>query len=97
MRRVNPPKTTIPNTLAALPNNQYATALELTSGKLDFDLEPLALSEAFTVASVLISFLKRDVLDAAVAALIFSVAPNDVLVVSDRELSRVVQNFFDCT
>ena len=32
VRRVRPPKTTIPNTLAALPSNQYATSLSLTSG-----------------------------------------------------------------
>lgn len=31
--RVNPPKTTIPNTLAALPSNQYPTTLLVVSGK----------------------------------------------------------------
>ena len=31
--RVSPPNTTIPNTLAALPKSQYATALWLVSGK----------------------------------------------------------------
>ena len=33
---VNPPNTTIPNTLAALPNNQYATPLLLVFGKNPF-------------------------------------------------------------
>lgn len=33
VRRVRPPKTTMPKTLAALPSSQYATALELESGK----------------------------------------------------------------
>lgn len=33
---VKPPNTTIPKTLTALPNNQYATDLSLTCGKLDF-------------------------------------------------------------
>lgn len=32
--RVRPPKTTIPNTLAALPSNQYATLFDVVSGKL---------------------------------------------------------------
>ena len=32
--RVRPPNTTMPKTLAALPNNQYATLLELVLGKL---------------------------------------------------------------
>ena len=32
VRRVNPPKTTIPKTLAAEPSSQYATDLELVSG-----------------------------------------------------------------
>jgi hypothetical protein len=38
VNRVNPPKTTIPNTLTALPTNQYATAFELFWGqeKVDF-------------------------------------------------------------
>ena len=31
--RVNPPNTTIPKTLAALPSSQYATVFELVSGK----------------------------------------------------------------
>ena len=31
--RVRPPKTTMPKTLAALPNSQYATTLSLVSGK----------------------------------------------------------------
>ena len=35
VRRVNPPKMTIPKTLAALPNNQYATFLLFVSGKYD--------------------------------------------------------------
>lgn len=35
MSLVKPPKTTIPNTLAALPSSQYATALSLVSGKKD--------------------------------------------------------------
>jgi hypothetical protein len=48
---VKPPKTTIPKTLAALPSNQYATDLELCSGKLvlDFSVFPApirSLSEA---------------------------------------------------
>ena len=33
---MSPPKTTIPKTLAALPRSQYATALELVSGKNAF-------------------------------------------------------------
>lgn len=33
VNRVNPPNTTIPKTLAALPSSQYATILELVSGK----------------------------------------------------------------
>ena len=33
---VRPPNITIPNTLAALPSNQYATDFELVSGKNDF-------------------------------------------------------------
>ena len=33
--RVNPPNTTIPKTLAALPSNQYATILLDVSGNLD--------------------------------------------------------------
>jgi hypothetical protein len=35
VNRVQPPNTTIPKTLAALPSSQYATALELVSGKLE--------------------------------------------------------------
>jgi hypothetical protein len=35
VKRVQPPNTTIPKTLAALPRSQYATALELVSGKLE--------------------------------------------------------------
>lgn len=33
VRRVRPPNTTMPKTLAALPRSQYATLLELVSGK----------------------------------------------------------------
>ena len=33
VNRVRPPNTTMPNTLAALPNNQYATPFEDVSGK----------------------------------------------------------------
>jgi hypothetical protein len=33
VRRVKPPNMTIPNTLAALPNSQYATLFELVLGK----------------------------------------------------------------
>lgn len=33
VRRVSPPKTTIPKTLAALPRSQYATLLSDVSGK----------------------------------------------------------------
>jgi hypothetical protein len=36
---VSPPNTTIPNTLAALPSNQYATAFSLVSGNDFFRLE----------------------------------------------------------
>lgn len=41
---VKPPKITMPNTLAALPSNQYATVFSLTSGNLDvaFSRVPLA-------------------------------------------------------
>lgn len=35
VKRVNPPKITIPKTLAALPRSQYATDLSLILGKLD--------------------------------------------------------------
>jgi len=41
VNRVRPPNTTIPKTLAALPNSQYATDFELTSGKLLFALAEL--------------------------------------------------------
>lgn len=34
VNRVSPPKITMPKTLAALPNNQYATVLLDVSGKL---------------------------------------------------------------
>jgi hypothetical protein len=34
VKRVRPPKTTMPKTLAALPSSQYATPLELVLGKL---------------------------------------------------------------
>lgn len=43
VNRVNPPNTTIPNTLAALPSNQYPTTLLVVSGKnaaLAFVLAP---------------------------------------------------------
>lgn len=33
VKRVRPPNTTIPKTLAALPSSQYATDFELVSGK----------------------------------------------------------------
>lgn len=36
VRRVSPPNTTMPKTLAALPSSQYATDLELVSGKKAF-------------------------------------------------------------
>lgn len=36
VRRVRPPKTTMPKTLAALARSQYAIVLEDVSGKLDF-------------------------------------------------------------
>lgn len=36
VRRVNPPNTTIPKTLAALPRSQYATVFELREGNLGF-------------------------------------------------------------
>ena len=39
VRRVRPPKTTIPKTLAAEPSNQYATLLLLVFGKDDDDEE----------------------------------------------------------
>lgn len=35
--RVRPPNTTIPNTLAAEPNSQYATESELVAGKEDVE------------------------------------------------------------
>lgn len=35
MSRVNPPKTIIPKTLAALANSQYATTFSVVLGKLD--------------------------------------------------------------
>ena len=44
VRRVRPPNTTIPKTLAALPNSQYATAFWLVLGKkrlLPFAFFPL--------------------------------------------------------
>lgn len=52
VRRVRPPNTTIPKTLAALPKSQYATLLALVSGKeLDLDLELLFESD-LTVSSL---------------------------------------------
>lgn len=46
VRRVRPPKTTMPKTLTALPSSQYATDLELVSGKdLVLLLVPAASSE----------------------------------------------------
>lgn len=51
---VNPPNTTIPNTLTALPKSQYATLFELTSGKLDVALEEVLCS---TVAATVDSRL----------------------------------------
>ena len=39
VRRVRPPKTTIPKTLAAEPSNQYATLLLQVFGKHDDDEE----------------------------------------------------------
>jgi hypothetical protein len=36
VKRVRPPKTTMPKTLAALPSSQYATLFEFVSGKLVF-------------------------------------------------------------
>lgn len=88
VRRVNPPKITSPNTLAALPNNQYATPLELTSGKLDFDLELLVLSE-FTVASVLSDFREEGGFNLAIASLLAALRYESV--VNNRELSCVLQ------
>ena len=35
VRRVRPPNTTMPKTLAALPSSQYATTLEFVCGHLD--------------------------------------------------------------
>lgn len=52
MSRVNPPKTTMPKTLTALPNNQYATDLSLISGKLEF----LVADSPATIASCSICF-----------------------------------------
>ena len=46
--RVHPPNTTIPKTLAALTNSQYATAFELVSGKLDERTLRAALSVLFS-------------------------------------------------
>jgi hypothetical protein len=46
VKRVSPPNTTIPNTLAALPSNQYATDLDVVSGKNLF----LAVSSALSLA-----------------------------------------------
>ena len=40
---VNPPKTTIPKTLAALPRSQYATTFDDVSGKYDFLLRDFSL------------------------------------------------------
>jgi hypothetical protein len=60
---VSPPKTTIPKTLAALPSNQYATVLSVTSGKLDFvasDFDPLAAAEAYR-AKAFLALLPREV------------------------------------
>lgn len=46
---VSPPNMTIPNTLAALANSQYATTLSLTSGKRDFAVEALCSSDRAAV------------------------------------------------
>ena len=62
---VRPPKTTIPNTLAALASSQYATLLLLTSGKADLDASGFALltaaeSEAYR-ANAFLALLLKDV------------------------------------
>jgi hypothetical protein len=49
VRRVRPPKTTIPKTLAALPSSQYATLLEVVLGKLLDWLSVLAAASASIV------------------------------------------------
>lgn len=48
--RVKPPNITMPKTLAALPNNQYATLFDVRSGKLlDLPLPLTALSESIAL------------------------------------------------
>jgi hypothetical protein len=59
---VNPPKTTIPKTLAALPSNQYATTLSLSIGKRDLEgskgLAVVDRKEMLKLEGPLIRFLK---------------------------------------
>ena len=63
VKRVNPPKTTIPKTLAALPRSQYATDLWLIFGKLDdFDVASAAPSSmAPAIAGAVADRLRLDV------------------------------------
>jgi hypothetical protein len=53
VNRVRPPNTTMPKTLAALPRSQYATALELVSGKALFELPPDALGVFATCSAAI--------------------------------------------
>lgn len=57
VRRVSPPKTTIPNTLAALARSQYATAFELVSGKRD---DCSIVLSALLMASVSLAVVLKD-------------------------------------
>ena len=60
VRRVNPPKTTMPKTLAALPKSHHATDLSLILGKLDLALTAPS-STAFVTAGAAADFMKLDV------------------------------------
>jgi hypothetical protein len=67
VRRVKPPNTTMPNTLAALPSSQYATLLEVVLGK-ELDLASLlvAASPSITLSAFapsMVALLRRGCVD----------------------------------
>jgi hypothetical protein len=89
VRRVRPPKTTMPKTLAALPSSQYATLLEDVLGKLVLDLEALSAAPAASAGPC--------ALDAAIVAVFLSGCVDDHVTdcktegrgAEDREAERV--------
>lgn len=56
VNRVRPPNTTIPKTLAALPNNQYATPFEDVCGK---NRLPDAFTVSLSTLEIVIVWLKE--------------------------------------